>query len=68
MRLTRTEFLTLAALVAQVALGIALFVAAPFFTVWSLNAVFGLGIPMKFSTWAAVLWLLFVLGWRGKGA
>lgn len=41
---------------------IALFVTfGPFFTIWSVNTLFGLQIPMNFLTWVAVLWLMTVL-------
>lgn len=33
----------------------------PIFTIWSLNLLFGLQIPVTFKTWCAVLWLLTVL-------
>lgn len=32
--------------------------AGPFFTIWSLNTLFGLEIGYTFKTWCAVLWLL----------
>lgn len=33
----------------------------PMFTIWSLNALFGLEIPVSFKTWCAVLWLMTVI-------
>jgi cobalamin biosynthesis protein CobD/CbiB len=36
-------------------------VFGPMFTIWSLNALFRLEIPVNFSTWCAVLWLLTIL-------
>lgn len=34
---------------------------SPFFTIWSLNILFGLEIPYTFVSWCAVLWLITVL-------
>lgn len=39
----------------------ALVVIGPFFTVWSLNWLFGTEIVMSFKTWCAVIWLMTVL-------
>lgn len=39
-------------------------VFAPLITILALNVVFGLSIPMNFGTWAAVLWLGFLIGGR----
>lgn len=33
----------------------------PVFTIWSLNTLFGLQIPVSFQTWCAVVWLLTAL-------
>lgn len=33
----------------------------PIFTIWSLNALFFLNIPVNFTSWCAVLWLTTVL-------
>lgn len=36
-------------------------VAGPFITIWSLNVLFQLHIPVTFRTWCATAWLLAVL-------
>lgn len=33
----------------------------PIFTIWALNTVFLTEIPVNFTTWCAVVWLLTVL-------
>lgn len=33
----------------------------PIFTIWSVNALFGLEIPLNIKTWAAVLWIMTVI-------
>lgn len=33
----------------------------PIFTIWSLNILFGLSIPLNFQTWCAVVWLTMLL-------
>lgn len=38
-----------------------LLVVSPLFTIWSLNTLFGLGIPLTWKTWAAVVWLITML-------
>lgn len=47
--------------VALLALLLALIVLGPIFTIWSLNILFGLHIPMTLKTWAAAIWLMTVL-------
>jgi hypothetical protein len=45
---------------------IALFIYLPFALVWALNTLFPmLNIPFTFSTWAAALVLIFVIGGNG---
>jgi hypothetical protein len=34
---------------------------SPFFTIWSLNCLFGTEIPINFKTWCSVVWLMIVL-------
>lgn len=55
------------AIITIVALAMAL---APLFTIWSLNGLFGLQIPVTFGTWASAFWLgALVYGatnWSGK--
>lgn len=36
------------------------FAVGPFFTIWSLNTLFGLQIEMNFKNWVAVVWLLTI--------
>lgn len=36
-------------------------VMAPIVTIWSLNALFSLEIPINLGTWFAVIWLVFLL-------
>lgn len=43
------------------ALFVVTFTIGPIFTIWALNLVFGLEIPLTFKTWVAVLWLTLVL-------
>lgn len=38
-----------------------LFYWTPIFTIWSLNLLFGLSIPLTLKTWFAMFWLDFVL-------
>jgi hypothetical protein len=33
----------------------------PFFTIWSINHIFGTEIQMSFKTWCAVIWLMTFL-------
>lgn len=33
----------------------------PLFTIWSLNCLFGTEIPVNFSTYCAVVWLMTIL-------
>ncbi len=40
-----------------IVLAIVLIVAGPLVTIWSLNTLFNLGIPMNLATWFATLWL-----------
>lgn len=40
---------------------ILLVLIGPIFTIWALNTLFGLEIPLTFKTWAAVVWLTTVL-------
>jgi cobalamin biosynthesis protein CobD/CbiB len=44
-----------------IGLVLCLLVVGPFFTIWSLNTLFGLQIPYSFTSWAAVVWLLTAL-------
>jgi hypothetical protein len=39
---------------------IVLAIFGPVFTIWSLNAIFGTQIPVNFTTWAAVSWLIVI--------
>jgi len=39
---------------------VALIFLGPMFTIWSLNTLFGMQIPINFQTWAAVIWLMTV--------
>jgi hypothetical protein len=32
----------------------------PIFTIWSLNTLFGLQIPVNFQTWVSVIWLITI--------
>jgi hypothetical protein len=36
-------------------------IIGPFFTIWSLNTIFGLTIDYSFKTWIAVAWLTFII-------
>ena len=44
-----------------VVLLLVLFVLSPIFTIWALNLLFHLEIPVNFGTWCAVQWLLIVM-------
>ena len=33
----------------------------PIFTIWAVNLLFGLTIPVTFYTWLSALWLAFVI-------
>ncbi len=39
---------------------VGLIIVGPIFTIWSLNTLFNLGIPVDMSTWLAVSWLTLV--------
>ena len=52
---------TFSALVALLVILGLLVVFGPIFTIWSLNTIFGLQIPVTFQTWAATIWLLAVV-------
>lgn len=41
---------------------LAVLVAVPLMTIWSINTLFGLGIVYNTSTWAASWWLGFIFG------
>jgi len=43
------------------ALLIVVFVAGPLITIWAINTLFTLGIPLSLSTWASAFWLQLVL-------
>ena len=43
-----------------------LLLIAPYGTIWSLNTLFDAKIPLNFSTWFAVVFLLGVLSGRGR--
>jgi hypothetical protein len=36
-------------------------ILGPIFTIWSINVVFKLEIPVNFKTWIAVLWIMTVI-------
>lgn len=36
----------------------------PIFTIWSLNTLFSLNIPINFYTWVSMAWLLLILNQR----
>lgn len=55
------DFLRGVAALGFVAIILLIIAAGPIFTIWSLNTLFGLNIPINFSTWVAVNWLAFVL-------
>lgn len=40
---------------------IVIVIVGPFFTVWSVNHLFGTIIVMDFKTWCAMVWLIVVL-------
>lgn len=42
------------------------FVFGPIFTIWALNLIFGLSIPLNFWTWLSVFWLHVVIKSRSS--
>lgn len=52
-----------AVLVALAFMTFVLFIG-PFFSIWSINCLFGTEIPLNFNTWCAMAWLLLVFGIR----
>lgn len=38
-----------------------MFVVGPFFTIWSVNALFGTEIAYTFKNWVAIVWLTIVI-------
>lgn len=53
------EKMLLVFVIAVVVLG--LLIIGPIFSIWSLNLVFGLEIPINFKTWCAITWLMTLL-------
>lgn len=51
----------MAVVVVMVLLVLFLLGFGPIFTIWSLNAVFGLEIPITFKTWCGAVWLMTIL-------
>lgn len=54
-------------------LGVILFavvmlIMGPIFTIWSLNLLFGLAIPVTFWTWLSMFWLCMVVGGAFKAS
>jgi hypothetical protein len=39
---------------------------APLITIWALNILFGLTIPINLSTWFATLWITLVISTKTK--
>lgn len=52
--MSRQDFVAMILLVSLVLL----LILGPFFTIWSLNQLFALKIPMSFKSWCASLWLI----------
>jgi len=46
---------------------ITIIILAPILTIWALNALFTLGIPISFTTWASTLWLASFFTFAGSG-
>jgi hypothetical protein len=44
-------------LIFVILMAIALFIFGPLVTIWALNLLFGLTIPMNLATWFATVWL-----------
>lgn len=44
-----------------VAFALLLVICGPLATIWSLNTLFGLAIPVSFDTWMATFWLATVI-------
>ena len=40
---------------------VALVVIGPFFTMWSLNTVFGMELEMSWPMWLSIMWLAMVI-------
>jgi hypothetical protein len=38
-----------------------LIIFGPIFTIWSLNTLFPIQIPISFQSWAAVIWLMTII-------
>lgn len=51
------------AVLGVVAVAIAVVIFTPLITIWALNLLFGLSIPVTLATWAAAFWL----GWLVSG-
>ncbi len=47
---------------------ITVIIFGPIFSIWSLNLLFGLGIPVTFKTWCATLWLAIVVSGTVKAS
>lgn len=69
-RITGSEMATAGLLGAIFGGGILLilvfFVFGPIFTIWALNLIFGLSIPLNFWTWLSVFWLHMVINSRSS--
>jgi len=36
-------------------------IVGPFFSIWSINCLFGTEIPLTFKTWCSMAWVLFII-------
>jgi len=44
-----------------IVLAVLAIIFGPIFTIWAINALFGVGIPLNFWTWLSMLWLTIMV-------
>lgn len=55
-----------ASVVALLVLLVGLFIGGPLITIWALNTLFSLNIPINLFTWIATCWVVFILTSRSN--
>ena len=59
--MVNTEMKDLMLIIFLILLICSLIVIFPLLSIWSLNTLFGVGIPYNFATWFAALWLTILV-------
>lgn len=66
-KMTNSNTAVAAGIAGLVLLWVGLLIFGPFFTIWSLNTLFHLAIPVTFKTWLSVVWIGGFFTWAGSG-